>query len=49
MAEREVACGDPVGRSYFYPAIGLQQASKRKDFREYFLKYDIKIKILSSI
>ncbi|OAL37946.1 hypothetical protein AYO20_02779 [Fonsecaea nubica] len=37
-----LACGDPVGRSQFYPPINNHWTSKRKDFREYFLKYDIK-------
>jgi len=37
------ACGDPVGRSQFYPPINNHWTSKRKDYREYFLKYDIKV------
>lgn len=39
-----LACGDPAGRTKFYPGAGRHDTKGRKDFREKLFKYDIKSK-----
>jgi arylesterase/paraoxonase len=37
-----LACGDPEGRTSWYPGAGRHNAKRRKDFREKLFKYDVK-------
>ena len=38
-----LACGDPIGRTYWYPCAGVRHPEKRAEasFREQLFKYDI--------
>lgn len=36
-----LACGDPEGRTKYYPSAGRHNATARGDFREKLFKYDI--------